>query len=287
MLTLKPLTDDEVSHVIRRALSDKERGLGNESVSLQPDALAFLLDVASGDARVALNGLELAAEIAPQDAEGRKEISRPLVEEALQRRAPQYDKAGDSHYDTISAFIKSVRASDPDAAVYWLARMLEAGEDPLFIARRIVILAAEDVGMADPQALSVAVAAQQAVHFVGLPEGAIPLAQAAVYLATAPKSNASYMALNKAVSAVRTGRQHPVPLHLRNAATGLMRDLGYGKDYKYAHDYKGHFAGQQNLPDELANTRFYEPGTQGYEQTVRERLEAWWGKTRGTGGDPG
>ena len=287
VLTLKPLTDDEVSHVIRRALSDKERGLGNENVSLQPDALAFLLDVASGDARVALNGLELAAEIAPQDAEGRKEISRPLVEEALQRRAPQYDKAGDSHYDTISAFIKSVRASDPDAAVYWLARMLEAGEDPLFIARRIVILAAEDVGMADPQALSVAVAAQQAVHFVGLPEGAIPLAQAAVYLATAPKSNASYMALNKAVSEVRTGRQHPVPLHLRNAATGLMRDLGYGKDYKYAHDYKGHFAGQQNLPDELANTRFYEPGTQGYEQIVRERLEAWWGKTRGTGDDSG
>ena len=287
VLTLKPLTDDEVSHVIRRALSDKERGLGNENVSLQPDALAFLLDVASGDARVALNGLELAAEIAPQDAEGRKEINRPLVEEALQRRAPQYDKAGDSHYDTISAFIKSVRASDPDAAVYWLARMLEAGEDPLFIARRIVILAAEDVGMADPQALSVAVAAQQAVHFVGLPEGAIPLAQAAVYLATAPKSNASYMALNKAVSEVRTGRQHPVPLHLRNAATGLMRDLGYGKDYKYAHDYKGHFAGQQNLPDELANTRFYEPGTQGYEQIVRERLEAWWGKTRGTGDDSG
>ena len=285
VLTLKPLTDDEVSHVIRRALSDKERGLGNENVSLQPDALAFLLNVASGDARVALNGLELAAEIASQDAEGRKEISRPLVEEALQRRAPQYDKAGDSHYDTISAFIKSVRASDPDATVYWLARMLEAGEDPLFIARRIVILAAEDVGMADPQALSVAVAAQQAVHFVGLPEGAIPLAQAAVYLATAPKSNASYMALNKAVSEVRTGRQHPVPLHLRNAATGLMRDLGYGKDYKYAHDYKGHFAGQQNLPDELANTRFYEPGTQGYEQVVRERLEAWWGKTRGTGDD--
>ena len=285
VLTLKPLADDEVSHVIRRALSDKERGLGNENVSLQPDALAFLLDVASGDARVALNGLELAAEIAPQDAGGGKEISRPLVEEALQRRAPQYDKAGDSHYDTISAFIKSVRASDPDAAVYWLARMLEAGEDPMFIARRIVILAAEDVGMADPQALSVAVAAQQAVHFVGLPEGAIPLAQAAVYLATAPKSNASYMALNKAVSEVRTGRQHPVPLHLRNAATGLMRDLGYGKDYKYAHDYKGHFAGQQNLPDELANTRFYEPGTQGYEQVVRERLEAWWGKTRGTGDD--
>ena len=165
------------------------------------------------------------------------------MEEALQRRALHYDKAGDNHYDTISAFIKSVRASDPDAAVYWLARMLEAGEDPLFIARRIVILAAEDIGMADPQALPVAVAAQQAVHFVGLPEGAIPMAQAAVYLATAPKSNASYTALNRAMSEVRSGKQHPVPLHLRNAVTGLMRNLGYGAEYKYAARLQGTLRG--------------------------------------------
>ncbi len=281
VLTLKPLTDDEVARVVRHALADRERGLGGENVSLDPDALQFLQDVASGDARVALNAVELATEIAPRDADGGKRIDRPLMEEALQRRAPLYDKAGDSHYDTISAFIKSVRASDPDAAVYWLARMLEAGEDPLFIARRIVISAAEDIGMADPQALPIAVAAQQAVHFVGLPEGAIPLAQAAVYLATAPKSNASYMALDRAMDEVRNGRQHPVPLHLRNAATGLMRNLGYGHGYKYAHDYEGHFAGQRNLPDEIAGKRFYEPGGEGYEQTVRERIEAWWSKAKG------
>ncbi len=283
VLTLKPLTDDEVERVVRAALADPDRGLGRERIDVEPDALQFLLEVAAGDARVALNAVELAVEIAQPDSDGVKRVDRVLMEEALQRRAPMYDKAGDNHYDTISAFIKSIRASDPDAAVYWLARMLEAGEDPLFIARRVVIAAAEDVGMADPQALPVAVAAQQAVHFVGLPEGAIPLAQAVVYLATAPKSNASYMALNRALEEVRAGRPHPVPLHLRNAPTGLMRSLGYGRDYKYAHDYEGHFAGQQNLPEELAGRRFYEPGGEGYEQTVRERIEAWWGKAKGGG----
>ena len=283
VLTLKPLTDDEVERVVRAALADPDRGLGRERIDVEPDALQFLLEVAAGDARVALNAVELAVEIAQPDSDGVKRVDRVLMEEALQRRAPMYDKAGDNHYDTISAFIKSIRASDPDAAVYWLARMLEAGEDPLFIARRVVIAAAEDVGMADPQALPVAVAAQQAVHFVGLPEGAIPLAQAVVYLATAPKSNASYMALNRALEEVRTGRPHPVPLHLRNAPTGLMRSLGYGRDYKYAHDYEGHFAGQQNLPEELAGRRFYEPGAEGYESAVRERIEAWWGKAKGGG----
>ena len=283
VLTLKPLTDDEVEQVVRAALADPDRGLGREQVDVESDALRFLLDVAAGDARVALNAVELAVEIAQPGGDGVKRVDRALMEEALQRRAPLYDKAGDNHYDTISAFIKSIRASDPDAAVYWLARMLESGEDPLFIARRVVIAAAEDVGMADPQALPVAVAAQQAVHFVGLPEGAIPLAQAVVYLATAPKSNASYMALNRALEEVRTGRPHPVPLHLRNAPTGLMRSLGYGRDYKYAHDYKGHFAGQRNLPEEIAGARFYEPGGEGYEQTVRERIEAWWGKAKDGG----
>ena len=222
-------------------------------------------------------GFSLEAEAARPAGAGNggvKRVDRAMMEEVLQRRAPMYDKSGDSHYDTISAFIKSVRASDPDAAVYWLARMLEAGEDAMFIARRIVILASEDVGMADPQALPIAVAAQQAVHFVGLPEGAISLAEATVYLATAPKSNASYMALNRARDEVRNGRQYPVPLHLRNAATGLMRSMGYGKDYKYAHDYKEHFSGQRNLPEEIADKRFYEPGELGYEATVRERLEA-------------
>ena len=283
VLTLKPLTDDEIERVVRAALADPDRGLGRQQIAVEPDALQFLLEVAAGDARVALNAVELAVEIAQPESDGVKRVDRALMEEALQRRAPLYDKAGDNHYDTISAFIKSIRASDPDAAVYWLARMLEAGEDPLFIARRVVIAAAEDVGMADPQALPVAVAAQQAVHFVGLPEGAIPLAQAVVYLATAPKSNASYMALNRALEEVRTGRPHPVPLHLRNAPTGLMRSLGYGRDYKYAHDYEGHFAGQQNLPEELAGRRFYEPGGEGYEGAVRERIEAWWGKAKGGG----
>jgi putative ATPase len=197
------------------------------------------------------------------------------MEEVLQRRSPMYDKSGDSHYDTISAFIKSIRGSDPDAAIYWLVRMLEAGEDPLFIVRRLVISAAEDIGMADPQALTFAVAMQQAVHFIGLPEGAIPMAEATVYLATAPKSNASYMALNRAREEVRTGRQYPVPLHLRNAATGLMKSFGYGAGYQYAHDYEDHFAGQRNLPEEIADKRFYEPGALGYEASLRERVEAW------------
>ncbi len=278
VLTLQPLTDEQMTRVIEAAVTDSERGLGKERVQLEAEALQFLLDVASGDARVALNAMEISAQIAPVGSDGARPVDRALIEEVLQRRSPMYDKGGDSHYDTISAFIKSMRASDPDAAVYWLVRMIEAGEDPLFIARRIVILAAEDVGMAHPQALSVAIAAQQAVHFVGMPEGAIPLAEATVYMATAPKSNASYMALNKAREEVRKGRQYPVPMHLRNAMTGLMSGLGHGKDYKYAHDYEGHFAGQQNLPEELAGTRFYEPSDQGYEATVRERLNAWWRK---------
>ena len=272
VLKLEPLSDGQIEAVIARALADTERGLGDQHVVIEPEAMEFLLAVASGDARVALNAVEIAAQMAGADEGGVKRVDRGTMEEVLQRRAPMYDKSGDSHYDTISAFIKSVRASDPDAAVYWLARMLEAGEDAMFIARRIVILASEDVGMADPQALPIAVAAQQAVHFVGLPEGAISLAEATVYLATAPKSNASYMALNRARDEVRNGRQYPVPLHLRNAATGLMRSMGYGKDYKYAHDYQDHFSGQRNLPEEIAGKRFYEPGELGYEATLRERL---------------
>jgi putative ATPase len=285
VLRLEPLTDEQMTTVVQRALDDKDRGLGHANVVLEPEALEFLLGVASGDARVALNAVELAAQLAERQADGGNLISRAAMEEALQRRSPMYDKAGDSHYDTISAFIKSIRASDADAAVYWLARMLEGGEDAMFICRRLVISAAEDVGMAHPQALAVAVAAQQAVHFVGLPEGAIVLAEATVYLATAPKSNASYMALNRAREEVSSGRQYPVPLHLRNAVTGLMKDMGYGKGYKYAHDYEGNFAGQGNLPEEIAGKRFYEPGDQGYELTVRERLEKWWAGKRSEKGE--
>jgi putative ATPase len=276
VFTLHPLNDEQITAIVHRALTDAERGAGSGHVELASEAMDLLLTVASGDARVALNAVELAASVTSADKDGRRLVSHAGMEEVLQRRSPAYDKKGDSHYDTISAYIKSVRASDPDAAVYWLARMLEAGEDPLFIARRMVISAAEDVGMADPQALPVAMAAQQAVHFIGLPEGAIPLAEATVYLAMAPKSNAAYMALNRARDEVRTGRQYPVPLHLRNAVTGLMREQGYGKGYRYAHDYAGHFAGQQNLPEEIRGKRFYEPGDQGYEKEVSKRIESWW-----------
>jgi putative ATPase len=283
VLKLEPLTDEQMTLVIDHALSDTERGLGHSNVELDDEARAFLLGVAAGDARVALNAVELAANMTTHAADGVKRVNEATMEEVLQRRSPMYDKSGDSHYDTVSAFIKSIRASDPDAAVYWLVRMLEAGEDPMFIVRRLVISAAEDIGMADPQALTLAVAMQQAVHFIGLPEGAIAMAEATVYLATAPKSNASYMALNKARDEVRSGRQYPVPLHLRNAATGLMKSFGYGEGYKYAHDYEGHFAGQGNLPEEIKDKRFYEPGSLGYEATVRERVEAWW-KARQTPG---
>ena len=283
VFTLKPLTDEHIAAVVRRALADPERGIGSEAVELEPEAMELLLTVAGGDARVALNAVELAAAVMAPGKRRPRRVDRATMEEVLQRRTPLYDKKGDAHYDTISAYIKSMRASDPDASVYWLARMLEAGEDPLFIARRLVILAAEDVGMADPQALTVAVATQQAVHFLGLPEGAIPLAEATVYLATAPKSNASYTALNRALEEVRTGRSHPVPLHLRNAATGLMQKLGYGKGYRYAHDYPGHFAGQRNLPESLQGTHYYEPTDQGYEVEVAERIKSWWRKTKKKG----
>ncbi len=283
VFTLKPLTDEHIAAVVRRALADPERGIGSEAVELEPEAMELLLTVAGGDARVALNAVELAAAVMAPGKRRPRRVDRATMEEVLQRRTPLYDKKGDAHYDTISAYIKSMRASDPDASVYWLARMLEAGEDPLFIARRLVVLAAEDVGMADPQALTVAVATQQAVHFLGLPEGAIPLAEATVYLATAPKSNASYTALNRALEEVRTGRSHPVPLHLRNAATGLMQKLGYGKGYRYAHDYPGHFAGQRNLPEPLQGTHYYEPTDQGYEVEVAERIKSWWRKAKRKG----
>jgi putative ATPase len=188
-----------------------------------------------------------------------------------------YDKAGESHYDTISAFIKSVRGSSPDGALYWLARMIESGEDPLFIARRLVILASEDIGLAEPQALSVAIAAQQAVHFLGMPEGRIPLAEATVYLATAPKSNSAYAGLNQAMRDVREQANEPVPLHLRNAVTGMMKDMGYGKDYNYSHDFGGHFEEQEYLPPSLEGRRYYQPSEEGAESEIGQRLKRWWG----------
>ena len=280
VFTLNALDDDAVSVIITRALQDEGRGLATLAPQLEPDALAHLVNIANGDARVALNALEMAVVAAAPDAAGQRRVTMDGIADALQRRTPQYDKAGDSHYDTISAFIKSVRGSSPDGALYWLARMLEAGEDPMFIARRLVILAAEDIGLANPGALPVAVAAQQAVHFIGLPEGRIPLAEATVYLATSPKSNAAYLALERALDDVRSRPHEPVPLHLRNAVTGLMRGMGYGAGYKYSHDYEGHFETQEYLPPELSDRKYYEPSDQGSEAAIAERLRRWWGDAR-------
>ncbi len=277
VFTLKLLTGEQVEEIVRGAMADAGRGLGNLAPELDDDAIKALVTLSNGDARVALNALELATNATAPDGSGVRRISTSTIEDAMQQRTLLYDKAGDQHYDTISAFIKSVRGSDPNAAVYWLARMVEAGEDPLFIARRLVILAAEDVGMADPQALSIAVAAQQAVHFVGMPEGRIPLSEATVYLATAPKSNSAYKAIGSALEDVQKSRNAPVPMHLRNAPTGLMREMGYGKGYEYAHDHEGHFTPTENLPEALKDRRYYEPSDQGYETEVAERLRRWWG----------
>ena len=270
VLVLEPLDAGDLDVLLARAAGDRERGLGALDLALADDARAFLAERAHGDARVALGALELAASLAGQ--RGARTIDLALAEEALQTKALRYDKAGEEHYNVISAFIKSMRASDPDAAVYWLMRMLDAGEDPLFIARRMIVFAAEDVGNADPRALQVAVAAKDAFHFVGLPEGRIPLAQAATYLAAAPKSNAAYRAMLAAGEAVAAHGALPVPLALRNAPTPLMKDLGYGADYRYPHDYEGALVPQQCLPDALAAARFYRPSDRGEEAAAGERL---------------
>ena len=278
VFTLEALSPQQVEDIVNRALLDQETGLGKLAADMDPDAMEQLVNVANGDARVALNALETAVFATQPDEEGRRRIDLDTVSDALQRRSPLYDKAGEGHYDTISAFIKSVRGSSPDGALYWLARMIDAGEDPMFLARRLVILAAEDIGLAQPEALAVAVAAQQAVHFLGMPEGRIPLAEATVYLATAPKSNSAYMGLEMALDDVRKRSNEPVPLHLRNAVTGLMRDRGYGKDYRYSHDYEGHFVQQEFLPASLKDRRYYQPGQEGAEKEIKERLEKWWEK---------
>lgn len=277
VFTLKPLSNEEIGLIVQRALTDEERGLGKLKVVVDGKALEHLITMANGDARVALNALEMATWATPQDETGRRHLTLPTIEEALQHRALLYDKAGDQHYDLISALHKSLRGSDPDAALYWLGRMLEAGEDPLYIARRLVRFACEDVGMADPQALVIAVAAQQAVHFVGMPEGNLALAEAVTYLATAPKSNSVYEAYTRVQQDVEHSRNEPVPLHLRNPVTPLMRRMSYGKDYKYAHDYPGHFVEQEHLPPAMKGKRYYFPGNQGYETEVTARLKAWWG----------
>ena len=273
VLVLKPLSTADIGTVIDRALSDSDRGLGATRLAISAEGREFLIQQSQGDCRVALNALETAATLAQTHEQ--KEISLAHLQEALQKKPLQYDKAGDEHYNVISAFIKSMRGSDPDAALYWMMRMIEAGEDPLFIARRMVIFAAEDIGNADPQALQVAVAAKDAVHFVGLPEGRIPMAQAVTYLATAPKSNASYKAMLAATQDVEEQGALPVPLHLRNAPTPMMQKLGYGKDYKYAHNYQDHIVEQEHLPKELLGRRYYTPSESGYEKEIKARLQQW------------
>jgi putative ATPase len=271
---LHRLSEDEILTIVRRALADRERGLGALAVEPDAEALAAIARLSDGDARGALNILEVAAMLAiPVD--GVRRLTPELCHEAAQRKALLYDKGGDEHYNLISALHKSVRDSDPDGALYWLARMLEAGEDPLFIARRLVVAASEDVGNADPQALLIALAAKEAYDFVGSPEGELALAHATVYLACAPKSNAVYSAWHGARGDVHARPAEPVPLHLRNAVTRLMKDLGYGAGYRYAHDLPDAQVDQEHLPESLRGRRYYHPTGRGVEADIRERLERW------------
>lgn len=275
VFTLNPLSEDEVKIILKRALEDKERGLGKQRAVVDLDVMEGICRLANGDARAGLNTLEMVVLTSPPDNAGGRSVKRENLEEALQKKAFLYDKAGEEHYNLISALHKSLRGSDPDAALYWLGRMIEAGEDPLYIARRMIRFAAEDVGMADPQALQVAVSAKEAFHFVGLPEGTLALAQAAVYLATAPKSNALYVAYQEVEKDVRELENMPVPLHIRNAPTSLMKELGYGKGYKYPHDYPDHFIEEEYLPENLKRRIYYRPTEQGFEREIQKRLENW------------
>jgi len=270
---LDPLTTPQIVDLLRRAIADKERGLGNENVEASDDVLFRIASYANGDARSAYNTLELAARSAKPSASGARNITRELLEDVLQRKLLRYDKAGEEHYNLISALHKSVRNSDPDAALYWLARMLESGEDPLYLARRLVRMASEDIGLAEPGALAVTLAAKDAFDFLGVPEGNLALAQAAVYLALAPKSNAVYTAYGEVIEDVHKTEADPVPLHLRNAVTGLMKNVGYGEGYKYAHNFDEKVTDMTCLPDNLAARTYYKPTDQGFEQRLRARLD--------------
>jgi putative ATPase len=275
VFTLQSLKEEEIELILKRALADRERGLGKYQTAIEPEVIKGICQLANGDARAALNTLEMLVLTTPPDGEGIRRIKKEDLKEVLQRKAYLYDKSGEEHYNLISALHKSLRGSDPDAALYWLGRMLEAGEDPLYIARRLIRFASEDIGMADPQALQVTVAAQQAFHFIGLPEGNLALAQAAVYLATAPKSNAIYTAYQRVQRDIREVENMPVPFHIRNAPTKLMEDLGYGKDYKYPHDYPDHFVEEEYLPENLKGRTYYHPTEQGFEREIKKRLEYW------------
>ncbi len=272
---LKGLNEEQMRVILDRAISDTASGIGSSNVVLSDEAAAQIINLASGDARIALNILELAARTTPPDEAGKRQVTIEAVEDAAQAKTLLYDRAGEQHYDIISALHKSLRGSDPDASLYWLGRMLEAGEDPLYVVRRLIRFASEDIGMADPQALVIAMAAQQAVHFVGMPECNVALAQLVVYLATAPKSNSLYAAYKRVQETIAKNPIEPVPLHLRNAPTGLMKDLGYGKGYRYAHDFPGGFVKQQNLPDSLKDKKFYFPTDIGQEKIINTRLKNW------------
>lgn len=278
VFVLEPLGQTELETILEQALASDEH-ITKKSVVIEEKEYFFLLS--GGDARKLLNGLEIAFQISNADVNGVHTLTRDVLEEAFQRKYSLYDKKGEAHYDIISAFIKSMRGSDPDAAVYWLARMLEGGEDPKFIARRMIILASEDIGNADPVALMLAVDSFTAVDYVGMPEARIILSNVATYLASAPKSNASYVAIDAAMSDVRRLPNLPVPLHLRNAPTKLMKDLNYGKEYQYAHDHGNNFVDQQYLPDQLKSKRYYEPTENGREKQIKERLTALWGGKKG------
>lgn len=274
---LDRIEDDEIKRLVERAIDDKNNGLGREKIKIEDKALNFIAASADGDARRSLNTLEIAADLSRR-AKPKFKIDVKLVEDAIQKKSLMYDKKGEEHYNVISAFIKSMRGSDPDAAVYYLARMLDAGEDPLFVARRMVIFASEDVGNADPHAVQVAISCMQSYDFVGMPEGWIPLAQCATYLASAPKSNASYMAYKFAQGDIEEHGTLSTPKHIRNAPTKFMKELGYGKEYKYAHDFPDHHVkGEQYLPDEIKNKRYYKPTDHGYEKIISERLKNWKG----------
>jgi putative ATPase len=270
---LQPLTEDQIVLLLKRALADDERGLGAMKLRASDDVLKIIASYSSGDARNAYNVLEVAAGLAAQAGDQKEEITDAIVRDALQKRILLYDKAGEEHYNLISALHKSVRNSDPDAALYWLGRMIEAGEDPLYIARRVVRMSVEDIGLADPNALSLCMAARDAVDFIGMPEGNLALAQAVIYLSVAPKSNALYTAYSNVQQDIERTAAEPVPLHLRNAPTGLMKGLGYGRNYQYAHDVEGKVADMQCLPENLKERVYYHPTDEGIEKRIRERMQ--------------
>ena len=290
VFVLQPLVPEQLVTLVRRALTDSDRGLGRLGLEIDEGAIALLTREADGDARRALQALEAAAEFLIGKGEaggGKRTITAGLVADALQKRIAKYDKGGEEHFNLISALHKAVRGSDVEGALYWLARMLAGGEDPLYVARRLVRIASEDVGLADPRALAVTLAAKDAYHFLGSPEGELALAEATVYLATAPKSNRVYRAFGEATAAAAAHPAEPVPLHIRNAPTKLMHEIGYGDGYRYAHDYEGAYVAQEYLPDALRGSRWYEPTDSGYEKSVKERVEWWQRRKRDAAGETG